>query len=249
LAELVVVAAILLALAGLVASGVLGAVDFARQTACASNLRQVGLAIRFYLDEHEGWFFPLYEDVSGGRRWYFGFEPAGSPALGEGNRILDRTRGPLYPYLRTTETVEVCPAMPCGGPYKAKFMGLGWNYGINYYLCYHPTMHPTYKGRGNYFWIRPQDVSRTAILADAAQVNTFQAPASPTNPMVEDWYYLQPRKRYVHFRHGGLANVLFADGHVEAVGPAEGSFDPRLPQARIGYFDDRDVLFEPRAGR
>jgi prepilin-type processing-associated H-X9-DG protein len=63
--------------------------------------------------------------------------------------------------------------------------------------------------------------------------------------MVEDWYYIEPQRPYVHFRHAGRANVLFADWHVEAVGPAAGSFDPRLPEARIGYFDSKDVVFAP----
>jgi prepilin-type processing-associated H-X9-DG protein len=63
--------------------------------------------------------------------------------------------------------------------------------------------------------------------------------------MVEDWYYIQPGARFVQFRHLGRANVLFADWHVEAVGPAAGSFDPRLPEARIGYFDSKDVVFAP----
>src|SRR2546425_9551782 len=29
-----------------------------------------------------------------------------------------------------------------------------------------------------------------SLLADAAQVNTWQAPASPSNPMLEEWYYV-----------------------------------------------------------
>jgi len=219
---------------------------YAHQVTCTSNLRHIGLATKYYLDEHDGDFFPLVEDQGDSKLWYFGFEANASQAMavGEGNRILDRTRGRLYRYLGTSETVETCPAVPFGSPYKPKFKGKPWTYGINYYLSYHPKPASP-KGYGNIGMIRPSDVSRTAVFADSAQVNDFLAPASQDNPMIEDWYYLQPDRRYVQFRHGGRANVLFADWHVEAVGPAEGSLDTRLPDAMIGMFDEDVVLLKP----
>ncbi|HUX01442.1 MAG: hypothetical protein WBD63_11780 [Phycisphaerae bacterium] len=241
LVELIVVSGIIGALVGLVVPAVTGALDLADQTACAANLKQLGAAMSLYLADHDGRFFPLRETQADGILWYFGFEASGSPALGEGNRILDRTRARLYPYLEAPETVETCPSVPFGGPYKPKYRGRGWTYGINYSLSNH-------QGGGDFHWIRPVDATRTAIFADAAYVNTHQAPASPRKPMVEDWYYVQKGCRYVQFRHAGRANVLFADWHVAAVEPAEGSFDPRLPSARIGYFDGERVLLAPRGG-
>ena len=64
--------------------------------------------------------------------------------------------------------------------------------------------------------------AQTALFADAAQVNNFQAPASPSNPMLEEWYYLDLETNYAsannypngHFRHSQKANVAFCDGHV-----------------------------------
>jgi len=252
LIELLVVIAIVGVLAGLLVPAVVGAMEMANQVVCASNLHQIGLATQLYLKDNDGWFFKLYLlETPDGRYWYYGFEPNGSPALGEGNRILDRTRGKLYPYLQASEGVEVCPAVPFSGPYKPKYKGKPWTYGINRYFSTHPNAaggNVNGNGNGNYFWIRPQDASRTVIFTDAAQINTFQPPASPQNPMVEDWYYVQSGARYVQFRHSGKANVLFADWHVEAVGPAAGSIDPRLPEAMVGYFDEKDVRFQPRGG-
>ena len=238
LIELLVVIAIIGILSALLLPAIRAAFVVAHQTTCTSNLRQIGIAMSLYLKDHDGQFFPLRETEPDGVLWYFGFEASSSRALGEGNRILDRTRGKLYPYLQASEGVEVCPAVPFSGPYKPKYKGRGWTYGINYNLSGHNSS-------GNYGWIRPADATRTAIFADAAQVNTIQAPASPTHPMVEDWYYIQSGARFVQFRHLGRANVLFADWHVEAVGPAEGSFDSRLPSAQIGYFDPEDVVFAP----
>lgn len=255
LVELIIVVAILGILAALLAPAVTKAFDAADQTSCASNLRQLGLATQLYLKDHDGWFPPLYDPPDAdapGRNWYFGFEPNGSPALGEGNRILDRTKGKLYPYLKAAESVEVCPAVPFAGPYKAKYRGAPWTYGINRYFSSHPSPlagRVNGNGNGNYGWIRGCDASRTVIFADSAQVNTFLPPASPSNPMIEDFPYIEPGKPYIQFRHGGLANVLFADWHVEALGPAEGSIDRRLPLAKIGCLDGNEVLFRPRRGR
>ena len=249
LVELVVAIAIIGVLVAMMVPAMAAAVSVAHQTACASNLRQLGFATQMYLKDNDGWFFWLAtDDPSGGRAWFFGLEPVGSGALGEGNRKLDRTRGKLYPYLQTSESIETCPAVPFGGAYKPKYEGGAWTYGVNRFMSSHqmPSQKKTNgKTNGNISWIRTREASRTLLFADAAQVNTFQAPASPSNPMVEDWYYIEPGRAYVQFRHGGRANVLFADWHVALAGPAANSFDKRMPGAMIGYFDPAEVLLQP----
>jgi prepilin-type processing-associated H-X9-DG protein len=74
------------------------------------------------------------------------------------------------------------------------------------------------------------------LFADAAQVNDFQAPASPANPMLEEWYYVDTNTDYPngHFRHDQKANVVFCDGHVDSEKPVPGSMDPRLPSQYVG---------------
>ena len=84
-----------------------------------------------------------------------------------------------------------------------------------------------------------RDTAGTALFADAAQVNDFQAPASPDAPMIEEWYYVDyddSGSGYPngHFRHQQRANVAFCDGHVERVLPEPGSIDPRLPSEYVG---------------
>ena len=74
------------------------------------------------------------------------------------------------------------------------------------------------------------------LFGDAAQVNDFQAPASPSNPMLEEWYYVDTNTSYPngHFRHNQRANVVFCDGHVTEEKPVPGSLDQRLPNQFIG---------------
>jgi prepilin-type N-terminal cleavage/methylation domain-containing protein/prepilin-type processing-associated H-X9-DG protein len=56
LIELLVVMAIIALLAALLIPALSRAKESARQTHCASNLRQIALAARLYVDEHNDWF-------------------------------------------------------------------------------------------------------------------------------------------------------------------------------------------------
>jgi prepilin-type N-terminal cleavage/methylation domain-containing protein/prepilin-type processing-associated H-X9-DG protein len=61
LVELLVVVAILAVLAALLLPALAGAREKSRQGACVSNLRQIGLAARLYMDDHEGSLFHHHE--------------------------------------------------------------------------------------------------------------------------------------------------------------------------------------------
>ena len=112
---------------------------------------------------------------------------------------------------------------------KLKPSGATYGYGYNYYLSTDTPKPPVNVSRIT----QPAGI---ALLADAAQVNTWQAPASPSNPMLEEWYYVdnsasQPNG---HFRHTQKANVLFCDGHAALGRFVPGSIDPRLPSQWVG---------------
>jgi prepilin-type N-terminal cleavage/methylation domain-containing protein/prepilin-type processing-associated H-X9-DG protein len=243
LVELLVVIAIIGVMVAMIAPAIMGALAMADQTACASNLHQLGLAMQMYLKDHDGRFFPLRTIQPDGTLWYYGFEATSSLSAGEGNRTFDRTQGKLYPYLQSdTATVEVCPAFYAGAGYKPKYQGQWWTYGINFSLS-------NFNGGRCIDEVRASDVTHTIIFADSAQVNTWQAPASPSCPLAEEWFYIQPGQRMVHFRHLGKANVLMADWHVEALPAAPGSYNPLMKDECIGYFDAKRVLFEPKVGK
>jgi len=76
--------------------------------------------------------------------------------------------------------------------------------------------------------------TETAVFADAAQVNTFQAPASPDHPMLEEFYFVSTNEATAHFRHSQRASVAFCDGHVAPERPVEGSLDGRLSRQFVG---------------
>ena len=74
------------------------------------------------------------------------------------------------------------------------------------------------------------------MLADAAQVKTFQAPASPEHPRLEEFYYVSTNRTEAtaHFRHAERANAVFADGHVAVEKMEAGSLDQNLPKQFVG---------------
>jgi prepilin-type processing-associated H-X9-DG protein len=79
--------------------------------------------------------------------------------------------------------------------------------------------------------------SALALLADSAQVNTFEAPASVNHPMFEEWYYLNQDTSEPNgqFRHEQRANAAFCDGHIERENMVSGTLDQRLPGQIIGW--------------
>lgn len=200
---------------------------------CINNLQQLGVATHLYLQDNEGRFFDYRADLPGGVQWWFGFEPTEN--LPEGDRELDRTRAPLYPYLQRVGGVEVCPAFPYDDAvWKPKFKGASYGYGYNAYL-WHPPTHP----RTNANLLEIEEPSRVILFGDCAQVNTFQAPASAAKPMVEEFYFFDNTFATAHFRHQSRANFVFVDGHVEALPMAPGTLDRRLPAQEIGRIAPR----------
>lgn len=232
LIELLVVVAIVSILAAILIPALVRSQLSARQSVCVGNLRQMGLATEMYLGDYGGYFFNRCQaPTSAGQQWWFGWLAAGT----EGQRGFDLTTGSLYPYLRGSE-VRLCPSPVWDSPqFKRKGTNVIFSYGANAYVFAGQNQLPVSLNK----LARP---AGTVLYADAAQVNTFQAPASPGNPMFEEWYYLDLATNYTrlgnqpngHFRHAQQADVTLADGHVAMEKPVPGSWDARLPQQWIG---------------
>ncbi len=196
----------------------------ARRIQCAGGLRQFGLAAQMYWDDNSGNCF-LYHRLAtnNGDLYWFGWLQNGA----EEQRAFDATQGALFPYLQN-QRIEICPALNYGSSqFKLKAAGAACGYGYNLALSAPPAQPPV-----NVFKNTP--ATGIALFADAAQINTFQAPASPSNPLIEEFYYVDADEATAHFRHERMANVVFSDGHVGREKPVPGSIDQRLPTANVG---------------
>ena len=236
LIELLVVLAIIAILAALLFPVLSRSKSAARRIQCVANLHQFGLAAQMYWNDHSGNTFPyLVGPTNGGVTYWFGWLQNGT----EGKRNFDLTKGALYSYIQGSG-IQICPSLDYySKQFKFKATGAAYGYGVNYYLTDPPVnlnkvTHP----------------SATVLLGDAAQVNDFEPPASPANPMLEEWYYLDVATNYSapnnythgHFRHDNFANVLYSEGHVGEEKMLPGSLDPRLPTSNVGQLRPEILL-------
>lgn len=235
LVELLVVLAVIGILAGLLLPVLARGKSSAQRIRCVANLHQLGLACQMYWGDHAGVTFRYRRGpVDNGELYWFGWLEHGA----EGQRRFDLKQGALYPYLGGGG-VELCPSLTYHlGRFKLKAVGAAFGYGYNLHLS-RPLSEPG---------LRVDDIasaSTTVLLADAAQVNTFQPPASPENPMLEEFYYVNSTEPTAHFRHQEWAMVVFCDGHVAGLSAVEGSRDQRLPGAGVGRLPKANLLPRP----
>jgi prepilin-type N-terminal cleavage/methylation domain-containing protein/prepilin-type processing-associated H-X9-DG protein len=202
------------------------------RTECTSNLRQLGMGSEMYWDDNKGNCFRyIYGTTNYGQIYWFGWIGPGP----EGQRPYDLSLGALHPFVSDSH-VRICPALNYAlAQFKLKADAVVYSYGYNLYLST-TSIRPPISAT------KIPHPTRTALFADAAQVNDFQAPASPSNPMLEEWYYLDLETNYSspnnypngHFRHNQTANVVFCDGHVGTETMMPGSLDQRLPNEFVG---------------
>lgn len=221
LVELLVVITILATLTMIVVPVLSSANQLARTAVCTSSLRSLQTATILYLRENRDVYFPYQEARPTGTLWYWGLERDGSEAV-EGARPIDTTKARLANYISDTRRVQFCPeARTLGAYFKPKFEMGNYGYAINRKLLGAAQEDITQPGE-------------TVVWADSVQINTWQAPASPTNPMMEDWYYLDNRNATpatFHFRHKLRCNAVFADSRVAQLEPFW--LDPRC-DGRVG---------------
>jgi prepilin-type N-terminal cleavage/methylation domain-containing protein/prepilin-type processing-associated H-X9-DG protein len=242
LLELLVVMAIIAILAAMLLPALTRARSSAQRADCTSNLRQLGIAAELYWDDNgENCFSYVFAPTNYGAIYWFGWIGPGP----EGQRAFDLSSGAIYPYLHGSD-VRLCPSLQYAlKQFKLKADGVVFSYGYNFYLSVAAGRPPI-----NALGLRQP--AQTALFADAAQVNNFQAPASPSNPMLEEWYYVDLETNYSsannypngHFRHSRKANVVFCDGHVGPETFIAGSIDPKLPSQFVGQLRP-DILTLP----
>lgn len=134
LIELLVVIAIIAILAAILFPVFASAREKARQSACASNEKQIGLALIMYMGDYDER-FPILDPYNDGACGpYYSttgpFSDAGFWDRGPGSQIWPNE---IYPYVKSTGVFD-CPSR------NSRLTGSGtppWAYSVNYYLGYY----------------------------------------------------------------------------------------------------------------
>jgi len=211
LVELLVVVAILGMLVGLLVPAVQASRETARTTNCASNFRQVGLAMTRYCDTYHGRWPETTHTV----------EP--DPITGKYTRAWIYT---IAPYTEDVDNIRICASDLAG---ELRLQGKGTSYTMNGYLS--KESRPAFDNRR-----KVKAMSKTVVAFELSE-NKDQGAVRTQDPANIDvfndhvhsfsWFITTNINKNLVFtavsaeialeRHSGTTHFFYADGHVERI--------------------------------
>jgi prepilin-type N-terminal cleavage/methylation domain-containing protein/prepilin-type processing-associated H-X9-DG protein len=222
LIELLVVVAIIAALAALLLPALSGAREKSRQMVCMNNLRQIYLGFVAYAEDFDDRIPPV------GNQWNSWFNRIGNQGYWGKKEIFGPQPVGRWGVLK-------CPSEPgnawTSGQMYYDYQYSGGSYALNWsvsHYCYNVGNCPDVFRKG--FLAGPEDgrPDQAPFLTDCPNMGpgwvihffyaeidlqTYTVAGTTYHPYRDNYYYT--------FRHSGTrANMLYMDGHVEAVQPA-----------------------------
>lgn len=218
LIELLVVIAIVAILAAILFPVFAQAKAAAKSTQCASNLKQIGMALTMYVSDHD--------NVYPNRR----FEPFGTVAGADFDQ--NSWRSVIQPYAGSTKIVE-CPANPDADTHSWD-PEFSVSYAGNFTSVNNLT--PVDKGDGLFGQQRSPGVSESEIVYPSNLIAITEIEKVPwvtfvvdRNNLTHTWDYGKYNGRTItnvyssvlFMGHNGNTNYVFTDTHVKAMKPTQ----------------------------
>ena len=227
LIELLVVMAIIAILAGMLLPALARAKAKAQLVKCINNQRQLGVALRLYVDDSSD-FFPAYDDWAtwGGRKGTNNL-PGSAPGNSLHGGNVEETNRVVNPYTRAVELYH-CPS-DLGDPYWPEVKVNCWNGWGNSYLM---------QWYFNSYRVEFVGGHRAGRVIDSSPTKGSRVALRPTTKLLlGDWNWYSARglndPRTVWHRQAGkrIIPLLFADNHNEnfTFPPSYESASPSTP--------------------
>ena len=203
--------------------------EHGKSASCVNNLKQISLANALYESNYGCFVAGRAGGYYSGQHWHGWRSSSSDP--------WDPARGPLVEFLGKTGKIKECPSMEkCFDSYtdlsNAKNFGAG-GYGYNFNGV-GSTAYLVGYGTGNtsaafITGMKPANIKvpeKTVMFGDCAHLyndeivenDELNAPYSLYNATEEKLHTKKPTagNNYskVHFRHSGVANIAWVDGHV-----------------------------------
>jgi len=207
LIELLVVIAIIAILAAILFPVFAQAREAARKTSCSSNLRQLGTAVQLYVQDHDGGYFQHWYKSVPEAYWFGRVDRSVTPP------VVVKQEGLLYPYMKNGD-IQKCSSFSGQAAYGTSPTTGAYGYNQTYL-----TANFGEYGVNEATIEKP---SSCAVFADSANYDAATKGIKETLSIWPPSSTITYKFAVVHFRHGGTANVLYADGHVKAAKPVRG---------------------------